>query len=128
MSPYVDVEHFVREASSLDDLALVLTELLTGGYSVWINGSLYNIRQLVTRVGALQVHVYADEHPPPHFHVKSPDIDAVFTIDDCTYVRGNIDGREQHLVRWWYDRSRNKLIEAWNSTRPTDCPVGPVNE
>lgn len=128
MNPYDMLERYARGATSLDESARVLTELLTGGYSVWTDGTLYNIRQLVARAGALQIHVFADEHPPPHFHVKSQDVDAVFTIDDCTFIRGNIDGREKRLVKWWYDRSRPQLVLAWNSTRPADCPVGPINE
>lgn len=128
MNPYEELERGAREAESLDQSAKVLSELLCGGYSIWTDGSLYNIRQLVARADALQIHVYADEHAPPHFHVKRPDVEAVFTIDQCQFLRGNIDGREQRLVKWWYDRSRPLLVTAWNDTRPTDCPVGPINE
>jgi hypothetical protein len=125
--PYAELETWVVEARSLSDAARVLSELLTGGYSVWTDGCLYNIRQLVARVEGIEIHVYANEHPPPHFHVKSADISAVFTIDDCTFVYGNIDGREQRLVKWWYDRARPQLISTWNETRPSDCPVGPID-
>jgi hypothetical protein len=126
MRPYEDLENLISTATSLDEAAKGLSELLTGGYSIWTDGRLYNIRQLVARVGGIEIHVYAREHPPPHFHVKSSDIDATFTLDDCTYINGNIDRREQRLVKWWYDRARPQLIAAWNSTRPTDCPVGPL--
>lgn len=112
----------------MEDAAAVLYDLLSGGYAVWVDGRLYNIKQLVARVRGLQIHVYSDEHSPPHFHVKSPDVDASFTVKDCTFLRGNIDSREQKLVRWWYDRSRPLLVATWNATRPSDCPVGPINE
>lgn len=128
MNPYEDLEERARSAESLTDSAAVLSDLLTGGYSVWSDGSLYSIRQLVARVKGLQIHVYSKEHSPPHFHVNSPDIDAAFTIHDCTFMHGNIDSREQNLVHWWYQRSRPQLVAAWNSTRPLDCPAGPINE
>lgn len=128
MNPYEQLERSIIDAKSLQDAAVVLSELLTGGYSVWVDGRLCNIKQLVARVGGIEIRVYSDEHPPPHFHVRSPDIDAIFTIDDCTYIRGNIDGREQRLVKWWYDRARTQLIATWNATRPSDCPVGPIHE
>jgi hypothetical protein len=128
MNPYEELEKSIVEATSLDGAALGLTKLLTGGYSIWTDGSLYNIKQLVDRIGGLKIVVYANEHPPPHFHVKSPDVDAVFTIDECIYIRGNIDGREQRLVKWWHDRARPQLVHAWNTTRPADCPVGPIDE
>jgi len=128
MNPYEELESSIASAESLEDSAKGLSELLAGGYSVWTDGSLYNIRQLVARVRGVEVHVFAKEHPPPHFHVKSPDVDAVFTITDCTFIQGNIDGREQRLVKWWYDRARPQLIATWNATRPTNCPVGPVSK
>jgi hypothetical protein len=123
-----DLDRGLRDARSLEAAAVVLSELLSDGYSVWTDGSLYRIKQLVARVNGLQIHVYAKEHAPPHFHVKSADVDATFTITDCTFLGGNIDGREQNLVRWWYTRSRPLLIAAWNKTRPADCPVGPLDE
>ena len=128
MDPYEQLERSLVEAESLEVAAVALNELLTGGYAVWTDGRLYNIKQLVARVGGLKIHIYADEHPPPHFHVESPNIDATFTIDNCTFLRGNIDGREQRLVKWWYDRARPQLVVSWNATRPTDCPVGPIVE
>jgi hypothetical protein len=127
-NPYDVLEERARTAKTLDDSAQVLYDLLAGGYSVWTDGSLYNIKALVARVKGLQIHIYPKEHPPPHFHVKSPDVEATFTIDDCTYVVGNIDGREQALVRWWYARSRPLLVAKWNALRPSDCPVGPIEE
>lgn len=118
----------VRTAGSIDEAAAVLSQLLVGGYSVGPNGRLYSIRQLVARLGALRIDIYAREHPPPHFHVQGPDVSAVFTIDNCTFLHGNIDGREQDLVYWWYQRARPQLVATWNATRPSDCPVGPVDE
>lgn len=126
MNPYEDLDSRTQSAASLQDSAEVLFELLSGGYSVWTDGSLYNIKQLVARVRGLQIHIYQKEHAPPHFHVISPDIDASFSIQDCTFLQGNIDGREQRLVKWWYERSRPLLVEAWNRTRPGDCQVGPI--
>jgi len=128
MNPYEEIEKRARTAESLQDSAAVLSDLLSGGFSVWMDGSLYSIKQLVARVRGLQIHVYANEHSPPHFHVKSPDIEASFTIQDCAFIHGNIGGREKSLVQWWYERSRPQLVSAWNSTRPSDCPVGPISE
>ena len=128
MNPYTELENWIKNSQSLEEAAKGLSELLTGGYSIWTDGTLYNIRQLVARVQGVQIHVYAKEHSPPHFHVKSGDAEAVFTIDNCTFIQGNIDGREQRLVKWWYDRARPQLISTWNETRPSDCPVGPIHE
>jgi uncharacterized protein DUF4160 len=128
MNPYEQLDRRAREAGSLQDSAAVLRDLFSGGYSVWTDGSLYSIRQLVARVAGLQIHVYPKEHAPPHFHVKGQGIDASFTIQDCALMHGNIGGRECRLVQWWYERSRPQVVAAWNATRPSNCSVGPVRD
>jgi hypothetical protein len=124
MDEYEELEKRPREATSLQEATDVLSDLLGGGYAVWDDGSLYSIKQLVARVNGLQIHVYADEHAPPHFHVKSAEVDACFTIQDGEFMKGSIDGRGRKLVLCWFERSRHSLVAAWNATRPSDCPVG----
>jgi hypothetical protein len=126
LNPYQEIEQKVTRARTLDELAATLEILLSGGYGVWTDGSLYDIRQLVERVNGLKIEVFAKEHAPPHFHVRGGDVDATFTIADGTLMTGTINGTQLRLVRWWYERSRNSLIEIWNATRPADCPVGPI--
>lgn len=126
MSPYAEIERRVQDAKSLDELTTALNLLLSGGFSVWTDGSLYEIKQPVAQVQGLRIEVFSREHAPPHFHVSSSDIDAVFSVADCSLIRGTIDGRSRKLVEWWYERGRNTIVAAWNSTRPSDCPVGPI--
>lgn len=128
MNPYEPIEKGIAEAPTLMESLRVLEHLLSGGYSVWTDGSLYEIRQLVAEVRGLRIEVFAKEHPPPHFHLRGGDIDAIFSIADCQFLEGRIGGRERRLVEWWYQRSRPRLVDAWNSTRPSDCPVGPISE
>jgi hypothetical protein len=68
----------------------------------------------------------ADDHAPPHFHIAGPDINAAFTIENCTLLKGRMDGKKQQMVRWWYERSRPLLVKTWNATRPGDSTVGPT--
>lgn len=123
-----EFEAAINDSRTLEDLTVVLGALLSGGYSVWEDGSLYHIRQLVAKVNGLRIEVYAKEHAPPHFHVSGGDIDASFAIADGTFLNGKIGRREQELLKWWYACSREKLIEVWNETRPSDCPVGPIKQ
>lgn len=118
----------VASASDLSAAADSLAALLSGGYGVWTDGTLYNIRQLVARVNGLKIEVFSREHPPPHFHISGGGLDATFSLVDGTHLEGQIGGRERALVDWWYQRSRATLVRAWNESRPTDCSVGPVVE
>jgi len=85
---------------------------------------LVEIRQLVARVNGLRIEIYSNEHPPPHFHVKSPNVDASFTIDDCTKLSGTISSNDYRKIKYWHEHAKSILIERWNSTRPTNCVVG----
>jgi Domain of unknown function (DUF4160) len=120
------VEHALSKAESLEDLTRVLFLLLTGGYSVWTDGRLLNIKALVDAVGPLRIVIHPNEHPPPHFHVVADGINASFAIEDCALLNGKIGDRERSLVEYWHRKGRPRLVDVWNKTRPSDCPVGPI--
>ena len=83
-------------------------------------------RARVDRVGAMSIEIYANEHAPPHFHVKSHDINATFSIIDCRRLNGEISSNDERLIKLWHSGTKKKLIEIWNRTRPANCPVGPI--
>lgn len=128
MNSYDIIERRAADAKSLQASAEVLELLLSAGLGVWTDGRLYDTRQLVAKVNGLRIEVYAREHAPPHFHIKGGDVDATFSLIDGSWIDGRISGRERALVQWWYQRSRSVLVKAWNESRPSDCPVGPVAE
>ena len=121
------IEKRINEANSLDELVFILENLLAQ-HSVWENGRLLSIRQLVDIVDGLRIEIYHNEHSPPHFHVKASGINASFYIQDCKLLKGSIGGRERKVIEWWFSRTRSKLIKIWNETRPSDCQVGLILE
>jgi len=122
----------LETVQSVDDLAMHLELLLNSGCYVWEepNGerTLLSGRALVEKINGLKIHIYAKEHAPPHFHVRSAEIDAAFTIEDCRLLQGSVNRKTQDLIVYWHGSARQKLIHFWNRTRPTDCPVGPIHE
>src|SRR5574341_133310 len=102
----------VKQCKSLQELSFVLQKLFEQ-HSIWTDGQLISIRQLVGYIGGLRIEIFHTEHPPPHFHVKAADVDASFTIEDCTFLKGSIGSRERDLVKWWYKHSRATLITIW---------------
>ena len=114
--------------SDLDDYAEWLEAIFHNPCSIWEEDGkllLIEIKQLVVRLEGLKIEVYPDEHPPPHFHVISPNVSASFSINDCEKLEGKISGSDMKKVRYWHQHAKPLLIEAWNSTRPTNCVVGP---
>ncbi|MBN2425370.1 MAG: DUF4160 domain-containing protein [Calditrichaceae bacterium] len=119
------VEKKINESSSLNELVFILDKLLRYN-SVWEDGTLYSIRQLVAYVDGLKVEIFHNEHPPPHFHVSTSDFKATFTIETCDLIEGTIGKRERKIIEWWHKKSCKKLIDIWNHTRPSDCKVGKI--
>lgn len=128
MTPCDIIENEASSASTLEDGAVALENLMSGGFAVWTDGSLYNVKHLVGRVHGIKIEIFAREHPPPHFHIAGGGLDATFSITDCSLLEGSVSGRDQKLVKWWYERSRPMLIKTRNATPPNNCPVGPVAE
>lgn len=104
-----------------------LEAILHNQCAVWEeNGDefLIEIRQLIQKVNGLKIEIYPNEHAPPHFHVKSPNINASFTIENCEKLEGNINSNDLKKIKFWHKSSKQLLISKWNETRPTDCTVG----
>src|ERR1041385_35815 len=101
-------------------LAQHLETLLNSGCYVWTehNGERFLLqgRALVEKINGLKIHIYPDEHVPPHFHVLSrdKDIDATFSIEECTLLQGSVDRKTRELIVHWHQAARPKVIEFWN--------------
>lgn len=126
MSPEEELEQKIKDATNLEQLIESLQGLLAGPYQVWTDGRLISIKVLVETVNNLRFEIRHREHAPPHFHVSAPNLDAVFGIESGNLLDGQIDPRHLRLIKWWHEKSKDKLVEIWNSKRPTDCPVGPI--
>ena len=93
-----ELEDALSAAETVQDALIVLEEILSGGYNVTPDGRLYYIKELVGQVNGLKIYIYADDHPPPHFHVRGGGIDAMFSIEDCALLRGDIPVSYTHLT------------------------------
>jgi hypothetical protein len=84
---------------------------------------------LIEKFKGVKIEIYANEHPPPHFHVKTNNGSASFTISDCKLVDGDYFlSRRQREIQAWHAQHKQDLIRCWNETRPSDCPVGEYRE
>lgn len=91
------------------------------------NSSSQYTELLVDSIGGLKIELFAREHPPPHFRVKTGGQTANFRIKDCHKMNG---GLEVHYraIRQWHVENKQMLVSAWNEHRPDGCPVGPYRE
>lgn len=77
--------------------------------------------------GKLRAEVRATEHPPPHFHITYDGEDASYSIETGLRLP-NVQGLERYdkIIHSWWKHRRREIALAWNNSRPSDCPVGPV--
>jgi hypothetical protein len=83
--------------------------------------------QLVDHIKGLKVTIRSSEHPPPHFHIEHNGEDSSFRIDDgCPIHLSKRLEKNIRNIEKWYVMNKAKLIDKWNSSRPTDHPVGKI--
>lgn len=115
----------------IDEWVMWLEAILHGPCHIFLHEGemvLLEGKQLVGRADGLRFEIYPNEHPPPHFHVRSADVDASFAISDCSLIQGSAPRDALDKIRYWHMKCKLELIAAWNSTRPTDCQVGQYRE
>jgi len=73
---------------------------------IWTDGSVYNIKALIARVGDLRIHVYRD-HDPPHFHVVSVQrrINAKFSLETLEPMTALIATRDAKRVKHFFQQN-----------------------
>jgi hypothetical protein len=110
-----------------DELARSLAASFALGPITDDKGSRLLLEELVATLDGLRIHIFSDEHPPPHFRVSYAGETADFYISAGAKLVGGLKKWER-TIRAWHATHKAELIDVWNRTRPTDCPVGPYRE
>jgi hypothetical protein len=76
-------------------------------------------------LNGLRVEIFAREHPPAHFRVRYQGQSANFDICTGQPLTAGLE-RWHRNIKKWHAENRQVLIDKWNKSRPTDCPVGRV--
>lgn len=132
-----DDRHFYNrkadDLESLEQCADFLESLLHGLCGVRVDDDTGELvvceqKQRVDTVRGLKLEIYSDEHPPPHFHVRTRNINASFVIEDCAPLAGHhkLKKYELNAIRLWHGESKHILVQVWNESRPSNCTVGPI--
>jgi len=81
------------------------------------------VEHIVGEFDGLKIEIFSREHPPPHFRVCHNSDTANYTIKDCTKLNGGLNKFYRNIVDW-HSKHKSEIIDVWNATRPTNCPVG----
>lgn len=69
----------------------------------------------ICRFKGITIHIYYDDHNPPHFHAIYGNKKAVFRIDTLDRIEGKIPRAKELVVVQWAYLNRKELLEAWNT-------------
>lgn len=114
-----DFEERIKAATTLEELAQPLEELLSGRYSIWYDGRLYLVKAIVDQIRDLKIIIRPNDHPPPHFHAIGQNFNVVFEIETGDLMEGRIDPIHHRLVRKWHKDAIPLLQKMWLETRPS---------
>ncbi|NKJ40171.1 DUF4160 domain-containing protein [Rhizobium sp. SG570] len=68
----------------------------------------------IARIGNVLIRVFANDHNPPHFHVVTPDHQALVSIDDFEVIQGSIDRGSLNTAIAWAKAHKEELNNEWN--------------
>lgn len=68
----------------------------------------------LANIGGLKIQIFADDHNPPHFHVVTPDHEALIAIADFSMLRGSLVRRDLDAALSWAAENRKVLEHEWD--------------
>ena len=70
------------------------------------------------QIGNLIIRVYGNDHLPPHFHVITPDHEALVEIETFAIRAGSLPTKSRTSALGWATENRERIIAEWNRLNP----------
>jgi hypothetical protein len=74
-------------------------------------------------VDGVKIMMYANDHPPAHFHALFAEYRAVIDIGTLKLVRGQLPSAKRGAIVKWAAPRRAKLLHAWDMTQAHFLPA-----
>ena len=77
---------------------------------------------LVQLTASVSIYVYANDHAPPHFHIVTPDGDALVAIISLQIIRGQVRRQAYAAAVTWASDPANRaaLVAEWKRLNVDD--------
>ncbi len=79
---------------------------------------------LVDRVHNIEIRIWNNDHPPPHFHaILNSHFDVRVDIETSTVLSvkdGKIRSKHKKMIESWAEDNKHLLRTKWEETRPTE--------
>jgi siroheme synthase (precorrin-2 oxidase/ferrochelatase) len=80
---------------------------------------------IVATVEGVKIVFYANEHPPPHFHARIAEYQAVIDIDELKVTEGRLPPAKKRKVLAWAATRQDQLRRAFAKAIAKE-PVEPI--
>lgn len=67
----------------------------------------------IARLGRVYIRMFASDHGPPHFHIWTPDGEALMLISGLQIQRGRVRSSDLDLVMSWAKEHIDLLESEW---------------
>lgn len=67
----------------------------------------------ISRFYGIVIKMFFDDHPPPHFHAKYAEYEALISIDEIRMFSGSLPPRAFGLVKEWALLHQDELRTLW---------------
>lgn len=68
----------------------------------------------ISRFFGIVIHMYFDEHPPPHIHATYAGETFVVDVNSCRVTEGSAPARIAAMVSKWVSLHKPELLENWS--------------
>ena len=68
----------------------------------------------LVRLGNIKIQMFADDHNPPHFHVVTPDHEALVSLASHVVLRGAIRASDLRTALAWANENAELLAREWS--------------
>lgn len=73
----------------------------------------------------ISIHLYYQDHAPPHFHAIYGGHEAEVEISSGAILKGYLPARARRLMREWAESYRHELAQNWDRAR-AGLPLNPL--
>ena len=74
----------------------------------------------IAQLASVSIHIYADDHAPPHFHVRGADTNVQVEIETLQVMRGNYKAAALAEAIGWAAANQPLLRARWSELNERD--------
>lgn len=67
----------------------------------------------IRRFNNFRIDMYADDHPPVHFHIITPETKALVDVETLEVLAGRVPGKILREAIEWAKDNKKELKEKW---------------